>query len=920
MYSQKIILVDVKKFMYKKTIVLIFGFFVFVFPFFSNADTNLYLENQIIDDGSMHLIQPRTVKIQGNYMYVMASGDSALTIFDISTPASPVKIGELMDAINFPGVNFVAISGNYAFIASNGNSKIHSIDISNKSLPTLIDTLDIPDGVWDISINGNYAYLSSNSTVCFSVVDISDPTNLNLLNQQTDVTKCNKTLGITSSGNYVYVFSTDADDEYLTIYDVTNPASPIQVGSWSAEDAGFANLDAQNILYENDILYLPSPSFDGIFTINVSNKSSPVLLGSVVDATDLNGSTYLVKSGNYLIVSATLGHKLTIVSVLDSVNPAVVTTRSAVDIATPYSLAISGTRIYVPMVDSDSVDTYIFDLVSPIINQVDVSNISRISATISWTTNEPTVSKASYGLTNTYGLSTLLSPDYYSNHSFTLENLMPCSTYHYIINSIDRGSNITNSADSTFSTLCTNSDRVLELNPSFNWASLFSSTTSSTANTADFGAYVFHAIGHDLFIGLANYRPADAGTGMVAKFNGSNVSSVGSVNEQGINEIISFGNTLYVGGVDPNDDWSLGNFYRYSSGVWEKIREGSGLNNVVHTWALEVDSDGTLWAAASSDVWDGGIFKSVNNGSTWSFVSQLSSYRVYDIIRFNGKLYTLYVNSNQDCKLAVSENNGQSWSDVKSNGGLRRTHMIEFKNKLITLGGGSLNNYIYAVDVNGNITSYPLSFNIGLRYSDEPYFSNYNEFAVTPDGYIYTITNEGSIMRSSNLTDWELYADTGKDLLSIGYWSDQDKLIFSSKGANSSVYFIQLNSLPAPPPEVPSTPTGGGSSRSSRSIPSIINQEKQNTILETNIIPNTPVLTSPSINLTRTLKNKMSGNDVKDLQTYLNMKMSTKLIIDGKFGLKTKQAVILFQKANYLVPDGIVGPLTRGCLNKKVEI
>ncbi|ETB63760.1 TPA: hypothetical protein DIC38_02805 [Candidatus Nomurabacteria bacterium] len=73
---------------------------------------------------------------------------------------------------------------------------------------------------------------------------------------------------------------------------------------------------------------------------------------------------------------------------------------------------------------------------------------------------------------------------------------------------------------------------------------------------------------------------------------------------------------------------------------------------------------------------------------------------------------------------------------------------------------------------------------------------------------------------------------------------------------------------------------------------------------------------------TRTLKYKMIGNDVKELQSYLNThNYPVSLTGPGSlnnettyFGLKTKQAVIKFQLANNLVGDGIVGKMTRGVM------
>jgi murein L,D-transpeptidase YcbB/YkuD len=82
--------------------------------------------------------------------------------------------------------------------------------------------------------------------------------------------------------------------------------------------------------------------------------------------------------------------------------------------------------------------------------------------------------------------------------------------------------------------------------------------------------------------------------------------------------------------------------------------------------------------------------------------------------------------------------------------------------------------------------------------------------------------------------------------------------------------------------------------------------------LVTPVVEPTPEPTTnlTPLNLSRTLRLNMTGDDVKALQTYLNTAGFNCGIVDGKFGPKTKAGVILFQKANGLVPDGIVGPLT----------
>ncbi len=59
------------------------------------------------------------------------------------------------------------------------------------------------------------------------------------------------------------------------------------------------------------------------------------------------------------------------------------------------------------------------------------------------------------------------------------------------------------------------------------------------------------------------------------------------------------------------------------------------------------------------------------------------------------------------------------------------------------------------------------------------------------------------------------------------------------------------------------------------------------------------------------LKNGNRGNEVVKLQTALNGKGYSSGQADGIFGIKTKSAVISFQKANGLTQDGIAGPITQ---------
>ncbi len=80
-------------------------------------------------------------------------------------------------------------------------------------------------------------------------------------------------------------------------------------------------------------------------------------------------------------------------------------------------------------------------------------------------------------------------------------------------------------------------------------------------------------------------------------------------------------------------------------------------------------------------------------------------------------------------------------------------------------------------------------------------------------------------------------------------------------------------------------------------------------------VPPGQVLGAGTYNFTLKLSNGSTGNEVVELQKLLNAKLNLTLTTDGKFGAKTKAALIKFQLANGLVGDGKVGPKTRAILN-----
>ena len=86
------------------------------------------------------------------------------------------------------------------------------------------------------------------------------------------------------------------------------------------------------------------------------------------------------------------------------------------------------------------------------ISGIKVSNITDLSATISWVTDKPATSQVEYGTTSAYGSTTPLDEKLTTSHSVTLAGLKPNTAYHFKIKSKDATGNETAFQDQTFAT------------------------------------------------------------------------------------------------------------------------------------------------------------------------------------------------------------------------------------------------------------------------------------------------------------------------------------------------------------------------------------------------------------------------------------------------------------------------------------
>jgi hypothetical protein len=91
-------------------------------------------------------------------------------------------------------------------------------------------------------------------------------------------------------------------------------------------------------------------------------------------------------------------------------------------------------------------------LPTPIITNIQATNVTHTFATVTWTTDVPSTSKVNYGLTSSYTTSTVKDNTLVTAHSVTIGNLNASTLYHFQVESADAANGNALSADNTLTT------------------------------------------------------------------------------------------------------------------------------------------------------------------------------------------------------------------------------------------------------------------------------------------------------------------------------------------------------------------------------------------------------------------------------------------------------------------------------------
>lgn len=301
------------------------------------------------------------------------TGTNQLRIIDVTDPTNPSVLGG--SSLSLPTGNSGCFrSGNLLYMVFSETSSDHGfaiIDVTDPASPVRLDTgtlTGLGSSPSRVVVVGTKAYISCNNPGASNVlriVDVSNPAAPVVIGGSAlSGLLLDYMQGMVVSGNYAYCLFYGNDNtanELFRIIDISNPALPTVVSGESVTGLPDFTSPGQPTL-SGGLLYCPLYNFggafgesaaDGLRIINVSNPSSPVVVG--IGPSDLPanlqamclGGTHLYTAHDNGEVSDIPGKVFRVIDVSDPTTPTIVGGASITGLPTSAeAIQVHGNYVY----------------------------------------------------------------------------------------------------------------------------------------------------------------------------------------------------------------------------------------------------------------------------------------------------------------------------------------------------------------------------------------------------------------------------------------------------------------------------------------------------------------------------------------------------------------------------------------------
>ncbi|MCU0484784.1 MAG: hypothetical protein MUC85_01610 [Anaerolineales bacterium] len=219
--------------------------------------------------------------VQDTHLY-LAADDAGMLVVDVSDPAHPVLAGSLDTAGR---TQEVFVDGHLAYLAD-GQAGMLVVDILDPAHPVQLGSAAGAGYTWNIAAAGAYAYTVGE--VGFQVYDVSDPANPLIAANAPSATLWSRALALGLHTAYVSGW-----DGILRAIDISNPLSPVQVGTWSMPES------ITRVSLSGNVAWVAGDT-GGLWAVNTADPTN------LVEAATYNtaGQVYAMEAGCGMVMAA----------------------------------------------------------------------------------------------------------------------------------------------------------------------------------------------------------------------------------------------------------------------------------------------------------------------------------------------------------------------------------------------------------------------------------------------------------------------------------------------------------------------------------------------------------------------------------------------------------------------------------------
>jgi hypothetical protein len=289
------------------------------------------------------------LRAQGRFLYAVASKE--LTIFDVSNPSAPKRVGGYALPQQVWGFRIV---GDRAYVAD-GHAGIAILDLSAPAAPRLISLFKTPGQAKNVSVLGNRAFVANHNSG-LDVIDISDPAKPKLLGSTDldgyarDVATFASFAVAVDNPSGVYVFDARGEAPFDPVATLQSATAPQQVEATEIAGARIAVL-AGSAPYDPLRTETGKPRVRGgaVQLVDVSNPAAPVL--TATHATAATGRRLAVNGSRVYVADGEVG--LRVLDITAPSNPVVVASYKTAKPAR--DVAVAGSLVFVALGGTSSV-------------------------------------------------------------------------------------------------------------------------------------------------------------------------------------------------------------------------------------------------------------------------------------------------------------------------------------------------------------------------------------------------------------------------------------------------------------------------------------------------------------------------------------------------------------------------------------